>query len=391
MVSLVTDLGMLGLLKYVDSAAGALNHWVAAGLNGLLDAVSITYRVADPGPLLPIGMSFFVFQSLTYTIGYYRGQTAHEPSLLHYAAFVALFPQLLAGPIERAGNLLPELRTAPKIELADVADGLSLFVVGLFKKIVLADYLALYVDKVYVSPSQFEAPALLLATFAYAWQVYFDFSGYTDMARGVARAMGIRLMLNFNNPYMATGLGDFWRRWHISLSTWFRDFLYIPLGGNRGSALGTYRNMFLTMVVSGLWHGATWNFAIWGAVHGLGRIVTRRLEGSRFYQQRVPRAVKTLWVFLFVSFAWIFFRAADLSEAWLIITRIAHFTWSDPAFPLVLLVLVLAVWLYQMLSESRMRGVLQAGPVRLGLVVLMIFSVSVFAHSGVQEFIYFQF
>ncbi len=205
---------------------------------------------------MPVGISFFVFQSMTYTIDYYRGQVEREPNFLRYAAFVAMFPQLLSGPIERARNILPQLCQAPAISRQDVADGCSLFIVGLFKKVALADYLALYVDRIYGSPGQFEAPALVLASFAYAWQICFDFSGYTDMARGAARMLGIRLMLNFDNPYLADGLGDFWRRWHISLSTWFRDYVYIPLGGSRRGELATYRNMCLTMVISGLWHGA---------------------------------------------------------------------------------------------------------------------------------------
>ncbi|MHB1035290.1 MAG: MBOAT family O-acyltransferase [Pirellulales bacterium] len=391
LLSLVNDLGMLALFKYVDAAAGPLNHFVAAGLNAILAPVGLSYTVSDPGPLLPIGMSFYVFQSLTYTIGSYRGEVRERPSLLHYAAYVALFPQLLSGPIERAGKLLPELRQPPKITPTDAADGLSLFVVGLFKKVILADYLALYVDKVYASPGQFASSTLLLATFAYAWQIYFDFSGYTDMARGVARAMGIHLMLNFDNPYMATGLGDFWRRWHISLSTWFRDYLYIPLGGNRGGTLATYRNMFLTMVISGLWHGATWNFAVWGALHGLGRVCTRRLEQSETYRDRVPHVVKIGWVFCFVSFAWIFFRAATLADAWLIVTRIGTTAWSDPAFPVALLGLVLAVWVYQAVYESRLRVLLRPAPVRIGMAVAMILCVAMFAPSGAQAFIYFQF
>ena len=174
------------------------------------------------------------------------------------------------------------------------------------------------------------------------------------MARGVARMLGIRLMLNFNNPYLADGLGDFWQRWHISLSTWFKDYVYIPLGGNRRGELATYRNMCLTMVISGLWHGAMWTFVIWGALHALGRVVTRALEGSTFYRNRVPRPAKQLMTFCFVTFAWIFFRAGSFADARLIVSRIAGCGWTDPAFPVLLLALVLAVWLYQYLHESRL-------------------------------------
>jgi D-alanyl-lipoteichoic acid acyltransferase DltB (MBOAT superfamily) len=310
---------------------------------------------------------------------------------VRYAAFVSLFPQLLSGPIERARNLLPQLAEAPRITGRDLADGASLFLAGLFKKVALADYLALYVDKVYGAPAAHEGPALALATLAFAWQLYFDFSGYTDMARGVARAMGIRLMLNFNHPYLATGLGEFWNRWHISLSTWFKDYVYIPLGGNRRGEVRTYVNMALTMVISGLWHGAAWTFVAWGAVHALGRVLTRRLERAAWYRERVPTAVKRLWVFLFVTFAWIFFRARTFSDAWLIVGRIARFAASDPAVPLVAVAMVAAVWLYERVCESRARRLLEAAPVRVGLAVGMALWVALFAASGEKGFIYFQF
>src|SRR5262249_1956621 len=185
------------------------------------------------------------------------------------------------------------------------------------------------------------------------WQIYFDFSGYTDMARGIAQVMGFHLMLNFNNPYTATGLGDFWNRWHISLSTWFKDYLYFPLGGNRGGKLRTYRNMFITMVVSGIWHGAAWPFVIWGALHALGRCATRELKVPTFYKERVPRLLKQMLVFAFVTFTWIFFRALSLDDAWLIIRRIGTAAWVDPQFPLLMAGLVLAVWLYQLMYNSR--------------------------------------
>jgi D-alanyl-lipoteichoic acid acyltransferase DltB (MBOAT superfamily) len=228
---------------------------------------------------------------------------------------------------------------------------------------------------------------------AFAWQIYFDFSGYTDMARGIARLMGFRMMLNFNNPYTATGLGDFWARWHISLSTWFKDYLYFPLGGSRRGTGRTYRNMFLTMVISGVWHGANWTFVIWGALHAFGRGVTRELEQSDAYRRRVPRVVKQAWVFAFVCFAWIFFRAQTVGDAWQIITRIFRTGWSDPRLPLLMLVLVLAVWLYELLYESgpRLRGALASAPVRLALHLAMIAYLAVVAQPSTKAFIYFQF
>jgi D-alanyl-lipoteichoic acid acyltransferase DltB (MBOAT superfamily) len=382
-LAVASNLGLLGFFKY--------GQFVADNLNALLAWLGAPYELARPGFLFPVGISFYVFRSMSYTIDCYRGDVEREPSFVRYATFVSLFPQLLMGPIDRAGSLLPQLRGTPRISRQGVADGLSLFVVGLFKKVALADYLAVYVDGVYAAPGECEAPALLLATFAFGWQIYFDFSGYTDMARGLARLMGFHLMLNFNNPYLATGLGDFWRRWHISLSTWFRDYVYIPLGGSRTGALATYRNLFLTMVISGLWHGAAWTFVIWGAVHGLGYSLTRSLERTRFYQERVPKPAKQLFTFSIVTFAWIFFRAESISDAWLVVTRIFRFGLADPAFPLWALALILAVWLYQFAYESRIRRILSTAPVRIGLVVGMVFYLVVAGSSGTQEFIYLQF
>jgi len=382
-ISVVNNLGMLGFFKYAG--------FVVRNLNVVLGRFGTSVSVPEPDILLPVGISFFVFQSMSYTIDYYRGKVDKEPSFIRYATFVSLFPQLVAGPIERARNLLPQLHGEIKIRKQDVTDGLSLFVVGLFKKLALADYLALYVDDVYGMPDEYGSAALMLATFAFAWQIYFDFSGYTDMARGVARMMGIRLMLNFNNPYLATGLGDFWRRWHISLSTWFKDYLYVPLGGNRKGKVRTYVNMFLTMVISGLWHGAQWTFVIWGALHALGRFMTRELERTAFYRDRVPRCVKQVFVFLFVSFCWIFFRAESLADATMIVKRIFTTGLSDPTCPLLMMGLVLSVWIYQFLYESRARRLLELAPVRVGLVVAMLVYIAVFATSSTKAFIYFQF
>jgi alginate O-acetyltransferase complex protein AlgI len=234
---------------------------------------------------------------------------------------------------------------------------------------------------------------LLLATLAFGWQIYFDFSGYTDMARGVAELMGFRMMLNFNNPYAATGLGDFWNRWHISLSTWFKDYLYFPLGGSRGGELKTYRNMFITMVVSGIWHGAAWTFVIWGALHALGRCLTREVEQSDYCRQRVPRLLKQLLVFAFVTFTWIFFRAQSVSDALLICSSIFTRSWADPHMPLLMAFLVLAVWLYQLLytSKLRWRSILEVAPVRLALVLLMVTYLAIVAQPSTKQFIYFQF
>ena len=410
--SVVSNIGLLAFFKYAGFIATNFNglmSWIrlpvrlppaseilpldkaAQFINERLAAVGMDYALPETGVLLPVGISFFTFQSMSYIIDCYRGTVERERSLIRYAAYVSLFTQLVAGPIERASNLLKQLRQERRIAWPDITDGLSLFVVGFFKKVALGDYLGMYVNKVYAAPGEFQAPALLLATFAFAWQIYFDFSGYTDMARGIARMMGIRLMLNFNNPYLADGLGDFWARWHISLSTWFKDYVYIPLGGNRGGAFNTYRNMALTMVISGIWHGAAWTFLIWGVLHAAGRVMTRALEGTAFYQDRVPRFAKQLFVFTFVLLTWVFFRATSVDDAKLILSRIFTGGLADPAVPMLAMAMVATLWAYQFCYESRVRWMVELSPVRLGIVVAMVLYLATFAAPGTQAFIYFQF
>ena len=404
-ISLVSNFGFLGYFKY--------SGFITENLNALLGAIGMACRLPDPvtypnallavmgfspehrfaSVLLPIGISFHTFQSMSYTIDAYFGHIPTERSFVRFASFVSFFPQLVAGPIERASNLLPQLNEVPTITRRDVTDGASIFLTGLFKKVALADFLSSYVDKIYSSPGGQSSPALLLATFAFAWQIYFDFSGYTDMARGIARVMGYRLMRNFNNPYVATGLGDFWNRWHISLSTWFKDYVYIPLGGNRGSAARTYSNMAITMIVSGLWHGASWTFVIWGALHAVGRVLTRELERSALYRERVPKLAKQLGVFAFVCLTWIFFRAQSVGDACLVIKGIFAGGWGDPHFPLLAAVLVGAIWVYQFVYSARTEGsrVLAWPTVRTGLAAAMVVYLLLIAQPSTKSFIYFQF
>jgi len=382
-ISIVNNIGLMGFFKY--------GGFVTENLNFLLSSLGVTYAIPAPGILLPVGISFYTLQSMSYVIDYYRGNIERENSFIRYATFVSFFPRLVAGPIERAKNLLAQLQNRPMFSNEDISDGLSLFIVGFFKKVALADYMALYVDKVYAAPEQFQSPALILATFLFCWQIYFDFSGYTDMARGVARMMGLRLMLNFNNPYLATDMGDFWSRWHISLSSWFKDYVYIPLGGNRRGTFNTYRNMFLTMVISGLWHGAAWTFVIWGTVHALGRFLTRELERTSFYKEKVPKLIKQLLVFLFVTFTWIFFRAESITDAWVIVTRIFNSGLANPHCPLLALAFIFAVWSYQFVYESKIKWVLELRAVRIVILVLMVLYLSIFAASSEQPFIYIRF
>lgn len=377
-LSLVSDIGLLGFFKY--------SRFAVTNLNLLLDEAGVAYQIPMPGLLLPVGLSFYLFKSIGYVMDCYRGKVEREKNLITYAAFVSFFPLLVAGPIERAGNLLAQLRRQTRLCRQDVADGVSLFVTGLFKK-VLADGLAIYVKAVYDAPDQFDAPALILATIAFAWQLYFDFSGYSDMARGVARLFGFEIILNFNHPYLATGLGDFWRRWHISLSTWFRDYLYIPLGGNRKGPIRTYFNLIVTFVVSGLWHGASWPFIIWGAIHGGGIAVTRALERSAFYSNKVPAFVKRMICFLLVCLAWVFFKATSWDQACLILKRMVTTPWTDPRFPWIVAAIIAVVWTYEYLYESPARRYVEARAVRVTMMIGMALGIAFLAGSG-QAFAY---
>jgi D-alanyl-lipoteichoic acid acyltransferase DltB (MBOAT superfamily) len=374
LISLVNNLALLLFFKYA--------RFVAENLNAIFSAVHLHVKLTDPSALmpfgfqylLPAGISFFTFQSLSYTIDFYFGKVHRERNFLRFATFVCFFPQLMAGPIERARHLLPQFYQFPPVRLQNFTDGASLFLVGLFKKLALANYLSFYVERVYDNPGAFGAPSLFLSTVAFGWQIFFDFN----------------LILNFNNPYLATGLGEFWSRWHISLSSWFRDYVYIPLGGNRNGTLATYRNLFLTFFISGIWHGANWTFMIWGALHGLGVLITRELERSQIYRERVHKLLKQFGVFLFVTFTWIFFRADSLGDAGLIIRRIFGSAWHDPQIPALMLLLMALIWLYEFLYESKFRAVLAHGLVRVSLAALMLVYLCV-CSSGGGAFIYFQF
>ena len=389
-VSVINNLSVLVFFKYAAFAIENLNALLAQVGASLLPSAE---ALMPPGweYMLPVGISFYTFQSMSYTIDFYRGNIAREPSFVRFATFVTFFPQLVAGPIERAKTLLPQFSKRPRVTVADICDGVSLFLVGLFKKVSLANYLGLYVDRIYSEAATQGGAALALATFAFGWQIYFDFSGYTDMARGVARCMGFRLMLNFRNPYLAVSLADFWSRWHISLSTWFRDYLYIPLGGNRVGSLKFCRNLLITFIVSGLWHGGAWTFLIWGVLHGLGLIVNRALEQVGWWRDGCPCLLKRLGVFVFVCFAWVFFRAESLGQAVEILQRIFTMGWVDPQMPLLLLLLVVSVWVYQFIYESPLRAWLEKMPIKVALTVAMILWLLLFAPGAGEPFIYFQF
>ncbi|MCB9849902.1 MAG: MBOAT family protein [Phycisphaerales bacterium] len=314
-VSLIGNLGILGVFKYYDFFAGSAGE--------LLAALGAPVEPRLLRVVLPVGISFYTFQTLSYTIDVYRGELRACRSALRFAVFVAFFPQLVAGPIVRARDFLPQLASPRRIDLAGVGEGGYLVLWGLFKKVVIAGNLAPLVDSVFASNAgAVSGGQVLVAVYAFAVQIYCDFSGYTDIARGCARMMGFELELNFNLPYFARNPSDFWRRWHISLSSWLRDYLYIPLGGNRKGPRRTMINLALTMLLGGLWHGAAWTFVAWGAYQGalliahraVMPVLTRWLRFESRFVRGIWSAVAVLSFFQLVCFGWLIFRANALSQ-----------------------------------------------------------------------------
>ncbi len=391
LASLLTNLGILGFFKYVG--------FFAEGLADLVGVFGVTLSSFTLDVVLPVGISFYTFQTLSYTLDIYRSRLEPTRGFFDFALFVAFFPQLVAGPIERARRLLPQVETARSIESAGFNSGAWLVLWGYFKKVVIADNLAVIVDAVYRPGSDPTSGEIILATWAFAWQIYCDFSGYSDIARGIARMLGFELMLNFNLPYAARNPAEFWRRWHISLSTWLRDYLYISLGGNRRGSWMTWRNLFLTMVIGGLWHGAAWPFVFWGAYHGLllmGHRAWREWRGVEADATGWRGALSCFVWFQFVSLGWLLFRAESLGQVVDLLGRlVSAFEWGMAArwwgpfvsllAPLVLF--QLAQWRWRDLDvvvrlPMLARGCVYAG---LGLGVLIL------GEQIGQPFIYFQF
>ena len=381
-LSLVVDIGILCTFKYLN--------FFTDNLQWLIDAAGWEWELPTCELLLPVGISFYTFQSLSYTLGVYWKKNRAEHNLLRYAAFVAMFPQILAGPIERAANMLPQLRHTPLIRQVEITDGISLFIAGLFKKTVMADMLAVYVDQVYGDVGSYSSLSVFLAAFFYSWQIYFDFSGYSDMARGIARMIGFRLMLNFDNPYTSVDVRDFWRKWHISLSSWFKDHVYIPMGGGRCVKYRVWWNVMVTMVVSGFWHGAAWNFIIWGALNGLGSILSPRSDRSDWYG-KVPRLIRQLITFLFITVTWVFFKKSTVPEALEVLRRSVSFQSGTNLIPVIPLILVLVIWVWQLVYDSSWRRFLQLRPVRLSALAVILILLFVLGGGAHEQFIYFQF
>ncbi|MBN1127144.1 MAG: MBOAT family protein [Sedimentisphaerales bacterium] len=325
-ISLCSNLGILFFFKYAN--------FFGANIQFFLDQFDVSATIPHLNILLPVGISFYTFQVLSYTIDVYRRKTLPEKHLGLFAVYVAFFPQLVAGPIERSHRLLPQFREQKRFEYSNIRQGAELAMWGLFKKMVVADLISIVVDSVYGSPQSYSGMILILATFFFTIQIYCDFSGYSDIAIGIAKILGYDLMINFRQPYFSRTISEFWQRWHISLSTWFRDYLYIPLGGSRVSKRRWYCNILVVFAVSGLWHGANWTFVVWGLLHGVYLLLgsatqswRKRLSGILRLDQipRLHEVWKILFVFVLVAVGWIFFRARSLSDAFYIVGHLFDF------------------------------------------------------------------
>jgi len=318
--SLVINLGILFFFKYYHFAIDSIRFFVS-------DSISFpSFNV-----LLPVGISFYTFQALGYSIDAYYGRVRAERNFITYALFVTFFPQLVAGPIERTGNLLPQFKVNHEFDYDRVTSGLRLAAWGMFKKVVIADRLAVYVNGVFDNPTVYPGASLALAVFFFTFQIYCDFSGYSDIAIGCAKVLGFNLMSNFRQPYFSRSTTEFWRRWHISLSTWLKDYLYIPLGGNRKGEARQKINLLITFLISGLWHGAAWHFVIWGLLHGVFQVIGRSTASFRNTighkvglpeESRIRKAIQVCVTFILVCFAWVFFRANTTADAFLITAKL---------------------------------------------------------------------
>lgn len=404
-LSLSVNLGLLFFYKYfnfISFEIGAITELFGGGLNTYIHQF-----------ILPVGISFYTFQTMSYTIDVYNGKIKPEKHFGIFAVFVSFFPQLVAGPIERAEHLIHQIREKKSIHFRNFQFGLIRILWGLFKKVVIADRLSAMVNTVYNSPDDYGGFQLVIATLFFAFQIYCDFSGYSDIAIGSARMFGVRLMENFRNPYFSQSIGEFWHRWHISLSTWFRDYVYIPLGGSRVIKWRWYYNLFITFVISGFWHGANWTFLAWGAIHGsilvLESILKKSTTPCYFNNNKFFSALKTFWIFGLVCFAWIFFRSNSVEDAFLIIGRLLDFShplssnirgqvlylgepmWRFAGSFLLIFVLLGLEFLIHIKKTSEIHIIRKNAITRWSIYTLFILVILIFGVFELNEFIYFQF
>jgi D-alanyl-lipoteichoic acid acyltransferase DltB (MBOAT superfamily) len=394
-LSLLIDLGMLGYFKYTNFFCGMWAQMVGNNFQ--------PYDI-----FLPVGISFFTFQSMSYVIDVYRGRLKPLFSLLDYAFYVSFFPQLVAGPIVRAHDFVPQIRKTVEISQDMFARGVYFVMIGLFKKAVISDYISLnFVDRIFDNPSLYTGVENLLGVYGYTLQIYCDFSGYSDMAIGIALLLGFRFPMNFNAPYKAESISDFWRRWHISLSSWIRDYIYISLGGNRKGRVRTYTNLMITMLLAGLWHGASLNFVAWGGIHGVALAVHKWIRTNVFHHDKdyrshgIKRFLAAIVTFHFVAFCWIFFRNNTFADSEMMLTRIVCDFHSEIFMDVVMgykyvLGFIGFGYLTHYLPDSWQEfliKVLRKGGVLLCAITLtvVIYMVIQVKSSNIQPFIYFQF
>ena len=390
-LSVALNLTVLGVFKYFNFFVDSLSEVVQT--IGLPSMAGPTLRI-----LLPPAISFYTFQELAYIVDVYHRKLEPSDSLLDYAVFISLFPHLIAGPIQRPSHLLPQVQQEREFKADAFFDGILLILSGLFRKCVVADNCALIANAAFAG--HLGAPSLAvvaLGTYAFAWQIYGDFSGYSDIARGSAQLLGFHFMLNFRQPYLATGLQDFWRRWHISLSTWLRDYLYIPLGGNRSSEAKTHRNLLITMVLGGLWHGANWTFVVWGALHGVGLSLGRLLRKSPPADAGTASTwLRRIAVFHLVCLTWIFFRAPSLRDSLHFLSGLTTVAWRSEfltAFSMLGL-FTLPLFVMDLLLEQRDEEyplATVAEPYRIAVGLAFLAGVAVLSGNQINAFIYFQF
>jgi D-alanyl-lipoteichoic acid acyltransferase DltB (MBOAT superfamily) len=361
-------------------------------------------HVAFHDILLPVGISFYTFQSMSYIIDIYRRELKPTNNILDYMFFVSFFPQLVAGPIVRASEFIPQIYKRLNLTREDVNAALFLIIGGLIKKTVISDYISLnFVDRVFDAPNSYTAFENLMASYGYTIQIYCDFSGYSDMAIGIALLMGFRLSVNFRTPYQSASITEFWKRWHISLSTWLRDYLYISLGGNRKGKLRMYFNLFLTMLLGGLWHGASWKFVIWGVLHGTALVVERFFKDYiKLPKNKITWIISIILTFHFVVFCWIFFRAKDFTTAFEVIGNISQLKFHPEEWITIIMgyknvfLVMLIGYLWHFLPSKIigfLRSAFDRSPIVVKALVLSLayWVVYATATSGPQPFIYFQF
>ena len=400
LVSLTANLGILGFFKYFNFFVDSFVSMISV-FGQDLDFLHLNI-------ILPVGISFYTFQTLSYTIDIYRGKMTPTNSFLDFALFVSFFPQLVAGPIERAANLLPQISAKRRTSREQFQDGSILIVYGLFKKVMIGDAAGRYVDHIFAHMELYSSWEVVFALFMFSIQIYADFSGYSNIARGTAKLFGFEIMKNFQQPYLSTNITEFWRRWHISLSSWLKDYLYISLGGNRRGINRTYLNLMITMVLGGLWHGANWTFIIWGVLHGVylavHKFMTRgkkigsankSLDSTRAISRFLPSNIVT---YLLVVLTWLFFRVQGMEDIHLFISKCSAWTWGQypVRFMTILLGFTLITVVFDLLEYNSGSHVyfkkIRQKPVMYGILSVMLLSVLMFLiNSRPLPFIYFQF